>query len=149
MLLTSLAIALVVVTGDAWGVTGPFALWGGKFLELVGVDVASKPYFSGVANYNFWQSTPSMTNLGIVVGAFIAVLLAAQFKLKKIKSWKNVVAAVLGGLAMGIGARFALGCNIGAMFSSLPAFALQGWLFLIAIAAGAVVGSLLLKKYFM
>ena len=149
VLLTALAIALVVVTGGAWGVTGPFALWGGKFLELFGVDVASIPYLSGVPGYNFWQSQPSMTNLGIVVGAFIAVLLAAQFKLKKIKSWKNVAAAVLGGLFMGIGARFALGCNIGALFSSLPAFALQGWLFLIAIVLGAAVGSQLLKKVFM
>lgn len=149
VLLTMLAIVLVVVTGKAWGVTGPFTLWGGKIIGLFGVDVAASPVFKGIAEYNFWKDVPAMTDLGIVCGALISVLLAAQFKLKKIKSWKNVVAAILGGLCMGIGARFALGCNIGSFFSALPAFSLHGWVFMISIFAGAALGSKLLKKYFM
>lgn len=149
VLLSAIAIVLVVVTGKAWGVTGPFTLWGGWFLSLFGVDAASMPVFKGLAEYKFWSDNPSMTNVGIIIGALLSVLLAAQFKLKKIKSWKNVAAAVLGGLCMGIGARLALGCNIGAMFSALPAFSLHGWVFLVSIFAGAAVGSQLLKKYFM
>ncbi len=149
VLLTALALVLVIVTGKAWGVTGPFTLWGAKILSLFGVDVAAIPAFKGVAEYDFWKSAPSMTNLGIVIGALIAVLLAAQFKIKKIKSWRNIAAAVLGGLCMGIGARLALGCNIGAFFSALPAFSLHGWVFLVGIFSGAIVGSFLLKKYFM
>jgi hypothetical protein len=149
VLLSALAMVLVIVAGSAWGVTGPFTLWGGWFFSLFGVDVASSQVFKGIAEYNFWKNMPSMTNLGIVVGAAIAVLLAAQFKFKKIKSWKNVAAAVLGGLFMGIGARLAVGCNIGALFSALPAFSLGGWVFLISIFLGAAVGSQLLKKFFM
>ena len=149
VLLSLLAIALVIVTGKAWGVTGPFTLWGGQFLALFGVDVAASPVFKGITEYSFWKDIPSMTDIGIIIGAFIAVLLAAQFKLKKIKSWKNVAAAIIGGICMGIGARLALGCNIGAMFSALPAFSLHGWVFLISIFFGAAVGSVLLKKYFM
>lgn len=149
VLLTALALTLVIVTGKAWGVTGPFTLWAGWFLSLFGVDAAASPVFKGLADYKFWNDMPSMTNVGIISGALISVLLAAQFKLKKIKSWKNVAAAVIGGILMGIGARLALGCNIGALFSALPAFSLHGWVFLVFIFLGAAVGSVLLKKYFM
>lgn len=150
VLLSLLAIALVIVTGSAWGVTGPFAVWGGKFLEFVGINADSWQAFDGsIAKYDFWQSLPSVTDLAIVMGAFAAVLLAGQFKIKGIRSRKNVAAAVVGGLLMGIGARLALGCNIGAMFSALPAFSLHGWVFFFSIFGGAAVGSRLLTKYFM
>lgn len=150
VLLAALAIALVIVTGSAWGVTGPLGMWGGKFLQLVGINADSWKGFNGsLAKYSFWLDGHAVMDFGVVIGAFLSVLLAAQFKIKKIKSAKNVWAAVLGGLLMGIGARFALGCNIGAFFSALPAFSLNGWVFWIAIFSGAAVGSQLLKKYFM
>jgi len=150
VLLAVLALALVIVTGQAWGVTGPLAVWGGKFLELIGIKADAWKGFNGsIGSYKFWSNSTSITNLGIVFGAFLATLLAAQFKVKKIKSRKNVYAAILGGLLMGIGARFSLGCNIGSFFSALPAFSLHGWLFWISIFCGAAVGSKLLTKYFM
>ena len=150
VLLSVLSLALVIVTGKSWGVTGPFAFWGGKFLEFIGIQADAWKGFNGsLAKYKFWQDMPSITDLGIVLGALVATLLAGQFKIKKIKSGKNVAAAVLGGLCMGIGARFALGCNIGSLFTAVPAFSLHGWVFLVAIFGGAAVGSYLLKKYFM
>jgi uncharacterized membrane protein YedE/YeeE len=150
VLLAMLALALVIVTGSSWGVTGVLATWGGQFLQLIGIKADAWPAFNGsLAKYKFWQSMPSITNLGIVLGALIATLLAGQFKFKKIKSRKNVYAAILGGLLMGMGARFSDGCNIGALFTALPAFSLHGWVFLVSIFGGAAVGSQLLKKYFM
>ncbi len=150
VLLAVLGTMLVEVTGKAWGVTGPFATWGGKFLELFGINADSWTVFNGsLAKYNFWKSVPSMTNLGIVLGALLSVLLAASFKIKKIKSIRQVVAAILGGLLMGIGARLALGCNIGSFFSAIPAFSLHGWVFMVFIFFGAMVGSYMLKKYFL
>ncbi|HON13460.1 MAG TPA: YeeE/YedE thiosulfate transporter family protein [Treponema sp.] len=150
VLLAMLALALVIVTGGSWGVTGPLGMWGGKFLQLIGINADSwKAYNGSLAKYNFWTDQTAITDLGIVLGAFLSVLLATQFKIKKIKSMKNVWAAVLGGLLMGIGARLSLGCNIGAFFTALPAFSLHGWVFWISIFSGAAVGSQLLKKYFM
>ena len=70
-----------------------------------------------------------MLNLGLVFGALLATLLASQFKFKKIKSLKQVIAAVLGGLLMGYGARLAGGCNIGALFSGVASLSLSGWVF--------------------
>jgi uncharacterized protein len=150
VLLALLAMALVAVTNQAWGVTGPFAIWGGKFLELIGIEADSWKIFNGtLGKYNFWKNATSITDLGVVLGALLATLLAAQFKIKKLKSGKNVAAAITGGLLMGIGARFALGCNIGSFFSGLPAFSLHGWVFGVFIFLGAAVGSKLLTKYFM
>lgn len=150
VLLTVLAVTLLIVNGGAWGVTGPFATWGGWFLSVLGIDADSWAIFNGsIAKYNFFKSAPSMTNLGIVLGALMSVLLAASFKFKKIKSIRQVWAAILGGLLMGIGARLALGCNIGALFSAVPAFSLHGWVFIVFIFLGAAVGSQMLKKWFM
>jgi uncharacterized protein len=148
VLLAVLATALILVTGTPWGVTGPFETWGGKFLELIGINADSWLIFNGsLSKYNFWKSSPSMTNLGIVLGAFMATLLAASFKIKKIKSFKQVLAAIFGGIFMGVGARLAMGCNIGAFFSAIPAFSLHGWVFMVFIFLGAIVGSLILKKW--
>jgi len=153
VLLAVLATVLVIVTGSAWGVTGPFAYWGGKALTLVGIDANAWEVFHGsLDKYGFFagkKSVPSMTNLGIVLGALMAVLLAASFRIKKIKSGRQVAAAILGGLLMGIGARVAMGCNIGAFFSAIPAFSLHGWVFMVFIAIGAFIGSFMLKKWFM
>lgn len=150
IVLSLLALALVIVTNSAWGVTGPFNIWGGKVLSWVGVNVDSWPAFNGaVGKYVFANSAPSLTNLGIVLGALLSVLLAASFKFKNIRNKKQVGAAILGGLLMGIGARISLGCNIGAWFSALPAFSLHGWVFMVFIFLGAALGSIMLKKWFM
>ena len=47
-------------------------------------------------NNGILNHTGSWLNFGIIVGALVAVLLASQFKFKKIKSLKQVVAATLG-----------------------------------------------------
>ena len=95
------------------------------------------------------QHTGTMLNIGIILGALIATLLASQFKFKKIKSLKQVVAAILGGLLMGYGARLAGGCNIGALFSGIASLSLSGWVFAVFLLAGAWIGSKLLAKFFM
>ena len=73
----------------------------------------------------------------------------SNFKFKKIKSLKQVVAAILGGLLMGYGARLAGGCNIGALFSGIASLSLSGWVFAVFLLAGAWIGSKLLAKFFM
>jgi len=86
VLLVILALALVVVTGSAWGVTSPLGKWGGKFLQFIGINADSwKAYNGSLATYNFWTDQTSLTDLGIVLGAFLSVLLATQFKIKKLK----------------------------------------------------------------
>ena len=107
----------LTVRGTPWGITSAFALWGGKFLNTVGVDVASWGYFTGpngVALQNtVLADSTSVMNFGIILGAPIAASLKGTFKPKKIKPGV-AGAAILGGLLMGYGSRLAFGCNIGA-----------------------------------
>jgi len=47
----------------------------------------------------------------------------------------------LGGITMGLGTRFANGCNVGALYTPIANFSLSGWLFLAAMVVGGVMGS--------
>ena len=156
ILLAVLNISLLVVSGKPWGVTGVFAHWGSWIYKALGGQPESWAYYApGSSNakelleQSFLTNNLSVQDIGIVFGALLAVLLASQFKIKKIKSWKQVVAAILGGLLMGYGARLAFGCNIGALFSGIASMSLHGWVFAVFILLGAIVGSKLLVKYFM
>ncbi len=154
VLLSVFQIVTLAVTGNPWGVSGVLANWGAWLYQLVGGSVDKWYYFSSegaqnVLSNNFIKDPGTMRNLGIIFGALFATLIASGFKFKKIKTGKQVVAAILGGLLMGYGARIAYGCNIGALYSGITVFSLSGWVFGIFIFLGAIVGSKLLVKYFM
>ena len=141
-------------TDGAWGVTGPFATWAAWVYQGLGGNVENWYFFStpgGQASLErtFFTDPASVRNLGIIFGALLATLLASQFKFKKIKDFRQVAAAVIGGLAMGYGARIAFGCNIGALYSGISVMSVSGWVFAIFLFVGAVIGSKLLVKYFM
>lgn len=154
VLLAIFQIVTLAATGNPWGVSGVLANWGAWIFRAFGGNVDKWYYFSSegaqrVLNEGFLRHPGTMRNIGIAVGALFAALMASQFKIKKIKSWKQVVAAVLGGLLMGYGARIGFGCNIGALFSGIATMSLSGWVFALFLFLGAIVGSKLLVKYFM
>lgn len=102
VLLSVFQIITFAVTGNPWGVTGPFANWGAWVFELFGGNVDSWSYFStksaqATLKAGFLNDPGSIRNLGVIVGALFSTLMASQFKFKKIKSKKQVIAAVLGG----------------------------------------------------
>ena len=79
-------------------------------------------------------------DLGIVLGALLAALLAGRFAPVWSIPARSLAAAVLGGLLLGYGARVAYGCNIGAYFSGIASGSLHGWLWLPAAFLGNVLG---------
>lgn len=154
VLLSLFQIVTFATTGNPWGVSGVFANWGAWLFETIGGSVDKWYYFSSSGaqaqlEAGFLNHAGSMRNIGIIFGALFASLMASQFKIKKIKSKKQVFAAILGGLLMGYGARIGFGCNIGALFSGIASLSLSGWVFAVFMFGGAVVGSKLLVKYFM
>jgi uncharacterized membrane protein YedE/YeeE len=154
VLLSLFQIVTLATTGEPWGVTGVFANWGAWLYRAVGGNVDKWYYFSSngaqaTLKAGFLNDPGSIRNLGIAFGALLATLLASQFKIKKIKSKKQLVAATLGGLLMGYGARIGFGCNIGALYSGIASLSLSGWVFGIFLFLGAIVGSKLLVKFFM
>lgn len=154
VLLSVLQVAQLASLKAIWGVTGPFVNWGAWVYEAFGGDVRSWYYFSGkasqtVLNNGFLRDGASLRDVGIIAGALMSTFLASEFKIKKIKSKKQVIAAILGGLLMGYGARLASGCNIGALYSGIASFSFSGWVFALFLFLGAYMGSKLLYKYFM
>ncbi|WP_067729488.1 YeeE/YedE family protein [Oceanobacillus damuensis] len=130
IILAILNALTLTVRGQPWGITSGFALWGGKTLQAIGVDVSSWGYFTGPAGEALSQSvladSTSVMNFGIILGAFIAAAAQGTFKPKKIKPGV-AGAAIVGGLLMGYGSRLAFGCNIGAYFGGIASFSLHGW----------------------
>jgi uncharacterized membrane protein YedE/YeeE len=147
------AIALVVLnfatlalSGRPWGVTSAFALWGAKAASLVGVDTASWTYWSTKANAAALaapvsRDVTSVMDIGIVLGAMLAAALAGRYAPVWRLPLRSFVAAVVGGLLLGYGARLAYGCNIGAYFSGIVSGSLHGWLWLVAAFVGNVFGT--------
>lgn len=154
VLLGIINIGMLASTSKAWGVTTSFSYWAAWIYQSIGGHPENWFYYQQKAHAvalkaGFLNDLQSASDIGIIVGAFLATLLASQFKIKKIKSWKQVVAAILGGLLMGYGARIAFGCNIGALFSGVASMSLHGWIYWIFIFGGAWIGSKLLVKFFM
>lgn len=154
LLLSFFQIVTFTTTGNPWGVSGAFANWGAWIFELFGGSVDNWYYFSSpgaqaTLNAGILANPDTWRNFGIIIGALLASLLASGFKVKKIKSVKQVIAAVIGGLLMGYGARIAFGCNIGALFSGISSLSLSGWVFAVFLLLGAILGGKMLKKFFM
>jgi hypothetical protein len=154
VILALLNITLFAFSGKPWGVTTAFSYWGAWVYQTLGGKVNDWEYFNNTAHgkalaQGFMADAGSWQNIGIILGALLATLLASQFKFKMIKSYKQVIAAILGGLLMGYGARIAFGCNVGAFFSGVASMSLHGWVYTVFIFAGAWIGSKLLVKYFM
>ncbi|WP_460452286.1 YeeE/YedE family protein [Alsobacter sp. SYSU BS001988] len=145
--LAALNFATLALAGRPWGITSAFALWGSKIAGGLGLaDVASWPYWSGAArqaelNGSVLNDVTSVMDFGIVIGALLAAALAGRFAPTWRVPLKSALAAVLGGLLLGYGARLAYGCNIGAYFSGIASGSLHGWVWLVAAFLGNVLGT--------
>lgn len=56
---------------------------------------------------------------------------------------KQALFYAIGGITMGFGTRLANGCNVGALYT----FSLSGWIFLIVLVIGGIVGNKVAKKF--
>ncbi|MDP3315438.1 MAG: YeeE/YedE thiosulfate transporter family protein, partial [Devosia sp.] len=84
--------------------------------------------------------TVSVMDFGLVLGAAVAAAIAGKFAPKARIPLGSLVAAIVGGLLMGYGARLSFGCNIGALFSGIATGSVHGWLWFAAAFAGSFVG---------
>ncbi len=151
--LALLNFATLALAGRPWGITSAFALWGAKVYELIGGDVSQWGYWQAPGNAaalqaSVWSDITTVMNVGIILGAMAAATLAGRFAPSLRIPLGSVMAAVIGGLMLGYGARLAFGCNIGAYFSGIASGSLHGWLWLIAGFAGNVFGVRLRPLFF-
>jgi uncharacterized protein len=137
--------AVLFVTGQPWGVTSAFGLWGSKWLGFLGVDVAHWAFWKVPANatqlaHPVLADRVSVLDLGIMVGALLASSAAGVWTLHRKVPVKLALGSVLGGIAMGYGASLAKGCNIGAYFSGIASFSLHGWVWGVMALLGTYAG---------
>lgn len=151
--LALLNFATLALAGRPWGITSAFALWGAKGFELVGGDVSQWGYWQAPGNAaaleaSVWSDITTVMNVGIMLGALAAASLAGRFAPNFRIPFKSLLAAVIGGIMLGYGARLAFGCNIGAYFSGIASGSLHGWIWMVAAFAGNMVGVKLRPFFF-
>ena len=150
LVLGAAALALLnaltlVAAGHPWSITWGFTLWAAKAAAALGWDSAGTAFWAGGFQARalaapLLTDTTTVMNIGIVVGALAAAAAAGRLRPRFRMPAASLAAAVLGGLAMGYGARLAYGCNIGAFFSGVASTSLHGWLWLIAALPGNWLG---------
>jgi uncharacterized membrane protein YedE/YeeE len=145
LVLALLNVATLLLAGHPWSITYGFGLWGAKIASAVGIPVASWEFWTWPAqaqalNSSVLADTVSVMDFGLVLGAAAAAAIAGKFAPKAKLPLRSLLAAVVGGLLMGYGARLSFGCNIGALFSGIATGSLHGWLWFAAAFVGSFAG---------
>ncbi len=145
VLLAVLNWATLLVAGHPWSITWAFSLWGAKIAQALGWDPAVSSFWTGrfqaaALERGIFRDVTSIMNIGIMLGALSAAGLAGRFAPLWRVPLRSLLAAVIGGLLMGYGARLAFGCNIGAFFSGVASASLHGWLWIAFALGGTWVG---------
>jgi len=145
VVIAALCWLVFIVSGNPWGITFGFTLWGAKFAAVLGVPVG---------DFTFWQwagpqhalthsvlaDVSSLMDIGMIIGAGLLAAVGGGLRRQSWPSAWQLFAAALGGILMGIGARFAFGCNIGAFLAGIASGSLHGWIWFAMAMAGSWVG---------
>lgn len=150
--LALLNLATLLIAGHPWSVTYGFGLWGAKIAQAAGVPVATWEFWTwpGQAqalNASVLKDVTSVMDFGIILGAALAAGLAGKFAPKVPVPFLSFLAAAIGGVLMGYGARLSFGCNIGALFSGIASGSPHGWLWFASAFAGSFAG-IYLRPFF-
>jgi uncharacterized membrane protein YedE/YeeE len=116
-----------------------------------GGKVAQKPYYQKISLKIDWQF---MLVIGIVLGSFLSAILSDSFRLQWVPQlWVDsyganpvlrVGAAVIGGIFLGFGARWADGCTSGHGISGTMQLTLSSWISSICFFVGGILTAHLL-----
>ncbi|MGP8050236.1 MAG: YeeE/YedE thiosulfate transporter family protein [Desulfobaccales bacterium] len=129
--LIGLLAILIEAWSRPWGIVAGIRNWADWLFYGVGL-YAKKPD-------NPFFFSPSVMDLGFILGALAAALLAKEFAFRrppKLEAYKGL----FGGLFMGVGSSLALGCNVGAFYSPLANLSASGFLMMIGLIGGAYLG---------
>ncbi len=143
--LAVLNAATLLLAGKPWGETSAFALWGSKLFTVAGLDAHGwaywmRPGFNTQLDRAVSLDVTSMMDAAILLGAALAAAFAGAFRPRWGGGSRAWAGALLGGVAMGFGARLSNGCNIGAYFSAIAAGNLSGWAWVLLAIAGSWAG---------
>ena len=141
-----------LISKKAIGCSTSFARSAGMIEKLIrGKQVEDKPYYQEVKLTVDWQW---MLVVGMVVGALISSLLSGDFGWQWIPArWAaasgtntllRVFVALLGGILLGFGARWAGGCTSGHGISGTMQLAISSWISAVCFFVGGIIMAQLL-----
>jgi uncharacterized membrane protein YedE/YeeE len=134
------------------GVTGELAAWADRAAGLVGLAAPPLIGADTLAGCNLALGSLGVINpstlldAGLVLGAMLAALAAREFKVRMPRQRRRYLQSFAGGSLMGYGAGIGIGCTIGAFFSAIPSLGLSGWVFGLALLAGAGIGTQIIRR---
>ena len=120
-----------------WYITSQEAQLGGWVLEKFGMNMRDNFFFGVTNGIPHPLNNPLLwMSFGLMLGAAAMALLSNEFKWK-MPNRELFTFAIVGGVLMGIGARLALGCNIGGFYIRAAGGDPGGWVFFLGMGAGA------------
>jgi hypothetical protein len=140
-----LCVFVFAVGGHPWSVTFGYTIWGAKIASALGFDLSNAPFWQwpgpkqALAN-SVLSDTSSLTDFGMLFGAMAAAAATKPFARADWPPFKSLLAAAVGGLLMGWGARLGFGCNIGAFVGGIASGSVHGWVWFLACLPGCVIG---------
>lgn len=146
-----------LISGKPIATSTSFAKAGGMIEEMVvGEKASQRPYFEKIKLQIDWQW---MLVIGVVIGSFISAMLSGDFQVGVwVPSlWSSafgdsallrVLVAVLGGIILGFGARFAGGCTSGHGISGTLQLAVSSWISVIFFFIGGIFAAHIIYSVF-
>ena len=140
------------VSSHPWGVTFGFTLWGAKIASAAGLPIEEFAFWTWpgpkhALTHSVFSNTSSLMNFAMIIGSGLTASLTGAFAKSAWPNNRQLQAAALGGVLMGIGARLSFGCNIGAFLAGTASGSLHGWIWFALALAGSVLGIRLRAKY--
>ncbi len=140
-----LCIAVFVAGGHPWSVTFGYTIWGAKAATALGFDLSHAAFWQWpgpkrALAESVLSDTSSLTDFGMLFGAMAAAAASKPFAATAWPPVKSMLAACVGGLLMGWGARLGFGCNIGAFVGGVASGSLHGWVWFLAALPGCLIG---------
>lgn len=135
ILLGIVNILFLALAHKPFTIFGGLYNWGSNIYQALGVSLPRPPE-AVLAN------STSVGDIGLLLGAFTAALLANEFAIRRPARLLDYAEAALGGVLMAIGVVLSYGCNFGGFFSAITALSLSGYLMMIGLIIGGYLGAL-------
>ena len=140
-----LCVVVFAAGGHPWSVTFGYTVWGAKAATALGFDLSHAAFWQWpgpkrALSESVLSDTSSLTDFGMLFGAMAAAAASKPFAAGAWPPAKSLLAAGIGGLLMGWGARLGFGCNIGAFVGGVASGSLHGWVWFFAALPGCLLG---------
>jgi hypothetical protein len=143
-----------VLSDKPLGCSTAFARTSGMIEKLLrGRKILDKPYYQKFIPEIDWEW---MLVVGVIIGAFFSSKLSGTFGIEWVPThWQAAagdsamtrwIVALLGGVIMGIGARWAGGCTSGHGISGTMQLAVSSWLAAMSFFAGGIAAAMFLYR---